>query len=244
MSFKRWRGKKSFLLRPSLVTINPCTILASLSPLMTIIGTIYIFDYHRIPYIYWEFLKTTWHCPRMNINIIYIYMLTKLLCLYWKTLYIYKHNNFVSLYERILKLFKWTVNVKTLVKVNIFIVVKFSNQQCLEIIKNYYRNSELVVATLRALTPIFGRNNRPTRQAVHAIVDKFETKFTILGVPLQPWVHRLIISQISRFHVVLKNWASLKRHCGVLCLPCSSASSSQKGLDWENLNAEHTKPNE
>ena len=25
------------------------------------------------------------------------------------------------------------------------------------------------------------------------------------------------MSQISRFHVVLKNWASLKRHCGILC---------------------------
>ena len=53
-------------------------------------------------------------------------------------------------------------------------MVKFTNQQRLEIIKNYYRNSESVVATLRALTPIFGRNNRPTRQAVRAIVDKFE----------------------------------------------------------------------
>ena len=34
------------------------------------------------------------------------------------------------------------------------------------------------------LTPIFGRNNRPTRQAVRAIVDKFETKFTLLDVPV------------------------------------------------------------
>ena len=46
------------------------------------------------------------------------------------------------------------------------------------------QNSESVVATLRALTPIFGRNNRPTRQAVRAIVDKFETKFTLLDVPV------------------------------------------------------------
>ena len=58
------------------------------------------------------------------------------------------------------------------------------NQQRLEIIKNDYRNSESVVATLRALTPIFGRNNRPTRRAVRAIVDKFETKFTLLNVPV------------------------------------------------------------
>ena len=45
-------------------------------------------------------------------------------------------------------------------------MVKFTNQQRLEIIKNYYRNSESVVATLRALTPIFGRNKHPTRQDV------------------------------------------------------------------------------
>ena len=64
-------------------------------------------------------------------------------------------------------------------------MVKLTNQQCLEIIQNYYRNSESVVATSRALTPIFGRNNRPTRQAVRAIVDKFETKFTLLDVPVQ-----------------------------------------------------------
>ena len=63
-------------------------------------------------------------------------------------------------------------------------MVKFTNQQHLEIITNSYRNSESVVATLRSLTPIFGRNNRPTRQAVRAIVDKFETKFTLLDVPV------------------------------------------------------------
>ena len=63
-------------------------------------------------------------------------------------------------------------------------MVKFTNHQRLEIIKNYYRNSESVVATLRALTSIFGRNNRPTRQAVRAIVDKFETKLTLLDFPV------------------------------------------------------------
>ena len=63
-------------------------------------------------------------------------------------------------------------------------MVKFTNQRRLEIIKNYYRNSESVVATVRALTPIFGRNNCPTRQAVRAIVDEFETKFTLLDVPV------------------------------------------------------------
>ena len=63
-------------------------------------------------------------------------------------------------------------------------MIKFTNQQRLEIIKNYYRNSESVVATLRALTPIFGRNNRPTRQVVRTIVDELETKFTLLDVPM------------------------------------------------------------
>ena len=63
-------------------------------------------------------------------------------------------------------------------------MVKFANQQRLEIIKNYYRNFGSVVATLKALTPIFGRNNRPTLQGVRAIVDKFETKFTLLDVPV------------------------------------------------------------
>ena len=63
-------------------------------------------------------------------------------------------------------------------------MVNFTNQQRLEIIKNNYRNSESVVATLRALTPIFGRNNRPTRQALRDIVDKFEIKFTLLDVPV------------------------------------------------------------
>ena len=41
-----------------------------------------------------------------------------------------------------------------------------------------------MVATLRALALIFGRNNRSTQQAVRAIVNKFETKFTLLDVPV------------------------------------------------------------
>ena len=42
----------------------------------------------------------------------------------------------------------------------------------------------MVVATLKALTPIFSRNNRRIRQAVRAIVDRFETNFTLLEVPV------------------------------------------------------------
>ena len=72
-------------------------------------------------------------------------------------------------------------------------MVKFPNLQGLEIIKNYYRNSESVVATLRALTPTFGRNNRPTRQAVRAIVNKQNMRYwsatnpnVLLEAPLHP----------------------------------------------------------
>ncbi|XP_015432539.1 PREDICTED: uncharacterized protein LOC107188711 [Dufourea novaeangliae] len=70
------------------------------------------------------------------------------------------------------------------VKVYIFIMAKFTDEQRLEIIKTYYRNSESVVATLRALTPIFGRNNRPTRQAVRAMVNKFESTYSLLNIPV------------------------------------------------------------
>ena len=103
-------------------------------------------------------------------------------------------------------------------------MVKFTNQQRLEIIKNYYRKSESVVE-LQELTSIFSRNNRPTRQAVRAVVDKLETKFSLLDVPV-PKRRRIarseeIIAAVSAsiqnepnqsIHVVLKNWASLKRH--------------------------------
>ncbi len=40
------------------------------------------------------------------------------------------------------------MNVKTSVKSYIFIMVKFTNEQRLQIIESYYRNSESVVATL------------------------------------------------------------------------------------------------
>ena len=51
-----------------------------------------------------------------------------------------------------------------------------------------------MVATLRQLTPIFSRNNRPTRLAVRAIVNKSETKFTLLDVPV-PKRRRIARSQ-------------------------------------------------
>ena len=44
------------------------------------------------------------------------------------------------------------------------------SQQRHEIIKIYYRNSESVVPTLRALRPIYGRNNRPSSSTIERLV--------------------------------------------------------------------------
>lgn len=63
-------------------------------------------------------------------------------------------------------------------------MVKYTNQQRLQIIKIYYRNSESVTATLRALTPIFGRNSRPSRQAITSLVQKFESTYSLCDVPV------------------------------------------------------------
>lgn len=81
------------------------------------------------------------------------------------------HNGFFNLdvtvlysqYERTRCLLLF-VKVKTLVKIDFFIMMKFANE------RNCYRNSvPMVVTTLRALTIIFGRNNRLSRQIVRAI---------------------------------------------------------------------------
>ena len=49
-------------------------------------------------------------------------------------------------------------------------------------IKIYYRNSESVGSTLRALRPIYGRNNRPSRSTIENLVVKFETPGTVQNV--------------------------------------------------------------
>ncbi|GFY39539.1 histone-lysine N-methyltransferase SETMAR [Trichonephila inaurata madagascariensis] len=61
-------------------------------------------------------------------------------------------------------------------------MVKYTNEQPLQILKIYYRNSESVAATLRTLTPIFGRNSRPSRQAVTSLVKKFESTYSLCDV--------------------------------------------------------------
>lgn len=61
-------------------------------------------------------------------------------------------------------------------------MVKYTNEQRLQIIKIFYRYSESVTATLRALTPIFGRNSRPSRQAITSLVQKFESTYSLCDV--------------------------------------------------------------
>ncbi|GFY70304.1 histone-lysine N-methyltransferase SETMAR [Trichonephila inaurata madagascariensis] len=73
-------------------------------------------------------------------------------------------------------------------------MVKYTNEQRLQILKIYYRNSESVAATLRALTPIFGRNSRPSRQAVTSLVKRFESTNLLCdaAVPVRLWVGQCV----------------------------------------------------
>ena len=61
---------------------------------------------------------------------------------------------------------------------------RYTSQQRVEIIKIYYRNSESVASTLRALRPIYGRNNRPSRSTIERLVEKFESTGTVQNVPV------------------------------------------------------------
>ena len=95
-------------------------------------------------------------------------------------------------------------------------------QQRVEIIKIYYRNSESVTSTLRALRPIYGRNNRPCRSTIERLVNKFESTGTVQNVPV-PVIQRsarsvenIAAAEASveespnvSSNVVLKHWASL-----------------------------------
>ena len=58
----------------------------------------------------------------------------------------------------------------------------YTSQQRAEIIKIYYRNSESVASTLRALHPIYGSNNRPFRSTIETLVEKFESTGTVQNV--------------------------------------------------------------
>ena len=56
------------------------------------------------------------------------------------------------------------------------------SQQRAEITKLSYRNSKSVASTLRALRPIYGRNNRPSRSTIEPLVQKFESTGTVQNV--------------------------------------------------------------
>ena len=51
-------------------------------------------------------------------------------------------------------------------KVCHFMMAKYTSQQRVEIIKIYYRSSQSVASTLRALRLIYGRNNRTSRSII------------------------------------------------------------------------------
>lgn len=57
-------------------------------------------------------------------------------------------------------------------------MVKFMNEKRLESINIYGGRN------FRRYTLIFNLNNRPTRQAVCAIVDKFESAFSLFDIPV------------------------------------------------------------
>ena len=59
---------------------------------------------------------------------------------------------------------------------------RYTSQQRVEIIKIYYRNSDTVASTLRALRPIYGRNNRSSRSTIERLVEKFEYTDTVENV--------------------------------------------------------------
>ena len=61
---------------------------------------------------------------------------------------------------------------------------RYTCQQRVEIIEIYARHSESVASTLRALRPIYGPNNHPSRSAIERLVKKFEFRGTVPNVPV------------------------------------------------------------
>ena len=67
-------------------------------------------------------------------------------------------------------------------KVCHFMMERFTSQQRVEVIKIYYRNSASVASTLRAIRPIYGRNNRASRSTIERLVEKFEFTGSVQNV--------------------------------------------------------------
>lgn len=56
----------------------------------------------------------------------------------------------------------------------------YSNEQRLIIVKTHYKSGESFAETVRRLRAIFGRNNAPNESTVRRLINKFETKFTLM----------------------------------------------------------------
>ena len=51
---------------------------------------------------------------------------------------------------------------------------RFTIQQRLEIVKNYYQNGSSVRRTFRALRPVLGVHNRPSERTIRCLMEKLE----------------------------------------------------------------------
>ena len=84
-----------------------------------------------------------------------------------------------------------------------------------------------MATTLRALRPIYGRNNRPCRSTIERLLAKFVSTGTVQNVPVPVRqrsarsVENIVAlglqlkkAQMCLSHVVLKHWASLQRRYG------------------------------
>ena len=92
---------------------------------------------------------------------------------------------------------------------------RYTSQQRVEIIQVYSRNSESLASTLRALRPIYGRNNRPSRSTIERLVEKFESTGTVQNVPVPVRqrsagsVENIAAAEASVEARPLTRWASL-----------------------------------
>ena len=59
---------------------------------------------------------------------------------------------------------------------------RLTNEQRLQIIELFYRNSCWVRNVHRALLPFYGRHSRLSEQSIRKIVTKYHTKFTLLDI--------------------------------------------------------------
>ncbi|KAK9888367.1 hypothetical protein WA026_000620 [Henosepilachna vigintioctopunctata] len=57
---------------------------------------------------------------------------------------------------------------------------KLTNEQRLQIVEIYYRNSRSVENVYRLLQPYYDRHNRPGESTIRAVITKFRTEFTLL----------------------------------------------------------------